>query len=441
MEVLRLSSAPPETARPNRFQLVALFALTALNMQDGFDILAVSYAASAIQADWNIGPAQLGAVFSAAIFGMMLGAMLLSPLADRFGRRPMIVTGLALSGLGMVIATFAGNVPELLVGRIVTGFGVGGILSSLNTLVAEYAGERYRGRAIAVLQLGFPLGAFLSGFLVAWLLDIGSWRHVFAFGAFTSFAFIPVVLALPESMDFLARSRRPYALARINSIRARLGWPPLEALPSGSAAEPIGAFQAVGQLFAPGHALRTILLWLAFFLLLTTLYFLLSWVPKLLIDMGFTDAQGNRGGRLINLAGMGGIVVIGLLSAWVRPSFVTALYLAALSLLLVAISLAPPELTRLLPLIAAIGFVIHGAMIGLYATTPALYPSAIRATGTGWAIGISRLGAVLGPLAAGHLLEAGWTPAELFRAFALPALVGGAIVLLLWQQERRSLTR
>lgn len=430
-------SSLPEKAQPNRFQILALVALTAINMQDGFDILAISYAASAIQSDWNIRPAQLGMVFSAALFGMMVGAMLLSPLADRFGRKPLIVAGLACSGIGMVIAGVANAVPELVVGRVITGFGVGGILSSLNTLVAEYAGDRYRGRAVAALQLGFPLGAFLSGFLVAWLLDAGSWRYVFGFGALTSFIFVPVVLVLPESTDFLARSGRKDALYRINIIKARFGQEPLLELPPAKAGSASGLIKPITQLFAPGQAIRTILLWMAFFILLTILYFLLSWVPKLLIEDGFSVAEGNLGGRLINLAGMGGIVLIGFMSVWVRPSLVTALYLCVLSILLVVISLQPPQLSALLPVIAAIGFVIHGAMIGLYATTPALYPAEIRTTGTGWAIGVSRLGAVIGPYAAGYLLEAGWSPAELFRGFALPALVGGGIVVLLWQEERR----
>lgn len=419
----------------NAFQITALLALACLNMQDGFDILAISYAANAIEQDWQIGRGNLGIVLSAGLFGMMLGAMVLSPLADKIGRKPIIITGLTLSGAGMVIASFASTIEVLLIGRVITGFGVGAILASLNTLVAEFAGERYRGPAIAVLQLGFPLGAFLSGFIVSWLLDIGNWHNVFAFGAFTSFIFIPVVLVLPESMDYLARSGKPDALERINKIRHRLDLQPLSALPDDKNHQETNAFLAVKSLFAKQYLSRTILIWLAFFFLLTTLYFLLSWIPKLLTDTGFSQLQGIKGGRLINLTGMGGIVLIGVASKWIKPSFITSLYLGILCLLLVLLGSVGASYIISMAIIGVIGFVIHGAMIGLYATTPALYPAHMRTTGMGWAIGLSRFGAVLGPASAGFLLDAGWSTQQLFQFYALPAMAGAVIVGVLWQDE------
>jgi len=220
--------APPTPDQGlSAYQIFALVALACLNMQDGFDILAISFAANAIAESWQIGRASLGFVLSASLFGMMIGAMVLSPLADRIGRKPLTMIGLALSGIGMLIAMAAPSLNVLMIGRALTGFGVGGILASLNTLVAEFAGEKYRGQAVALFQLGFPLGAFFSGFIVAWLLDIGSWRHVFAFGAATSFVFIPIMLLLPESMDFIAKRGRPDALTHINHIRAKFGLTPL----------------------------------------------------------------------------------------------------------------------------------------------------------------------------------------------------------------------
>jgi len=430
--------APPTPDQGlSAYQIFALVALACLNMQDGFDILAISFAANAIAESWQIGRASLGFVLSASLFGMMIGAMVLSPLADRIGRKPLTMIGLALSGIGMLIAMAAPSLNVLMIGRALTGFGVGGILASLNTLVAEFAGEKYRGQAVALFQLGFPLGAFFSGFIVAWLLDIGSWRHVFAFGAATSFVFIPIMLLLPESMDFIAKRGRPDALTHINHIRAKFGLTPLAHLPEPDPAAPDNPIATVTALFTPRYFVRTALIWVAFFLLLTVLYFMLSWAPKLLTDMGFSQSQGNLGGRLINLTGMGGIVLIGLLSHWLRPSLVTSVYLVLLAGCLLALSTGSSSFTIMLVMISAIGFVIHGSMIGLYATTPALYPAHMRATGMGWAIGLSRFGAVLGPAIAGILLEAGWTPAQLFQIYAVPALLAALIVCLLWRDERR----
>ncbi len=421
----------------SRLQIFGLLALTGLNMQDGFDILAISYAANAIAQDWQIDRSQLGLVLSASLFGMMIGAMLLSPLADKTGRKPVIIAGLALSGTGMMIAMLAPSITFLIAGRIATGLGVGAILASLTTLVAEFAGERYRGQAVSILQLGFPLGAFLSGFLVIWLLDLGSWRYVFGFGALTSFIFIPVIMALPESMDFLANSGKADALRRINHTRARLKRPALQQLPETQNISTPNALSAVRSLFSPQYRTRTALIWTAFFLVLTTLYFLLSWIPKLLIDAGFTEAQGNQGGRLINLIGMGGIVIIAVASRWIRPSAITSVYLAVLGLLLALLGSVSTSYMMMLLIIGAIGFVIHGAMIGLYATTPILYPSTMRTTGMGWAIGLSRFGAVLGPASAGFFLDSGWAPQQLFQLYALPASIGALIVFALWRDENK----
>lgn len=424
--------------RVTGFQITALLALACLNMQDGFDILAISFAANAITQELELSSSALGIVLSASLFGMMIGAMALSPLADRIGRKHVAIIGLVLSGIGMIIAAIAPSIDMLLIGRAITGIGVGGILVSLNTLVAEFAGERHRGAAVAIFQLGFPMGAFLSGFAAPWLIDLGDWRYVFGFGAVTSFIFIPVMMALPESMDFLAQSGRPDALARINKTRSRLKLCPLDSLPAKSASESRSAFRQVGELFAREYVLRTLLIWTAFFFLLSTLYFALSWTPRILVELGFSEDSGNQAGRLINLVGMPGIAIIGLISTFLRPSLLTTIYLAILTILLMVLGAYDHSLTAIMLLVSAVGFAVHGSMIGLYATAPALYPAHIRATGMGWSIGLSRFGAVVGPALAGFLLDAGWSAAQLFQGFALPALMASIGVFFLWKEERRA---
>ena len=423
--------------RPTPYLIFCIFMLSLLNMQDGYDILAVSYAAHAISEDWGISRSELGVIFSAGLFGMMIGAMGLGPLADRLGRKAMCVVGLILSGCGMLIAMKATGLNMLVAGRVLTGLGVGGILASVNTLVSEYAGDKFRVAAISFFQLGFPMGAFLAGFLAAWLLGIGSWRHVFAFGAFTSFAFIPIVLMLPKSTTYLADSQGEEALDEINKIRGKFGQTKLTALPNVSAStKKVTFFQSLSSLVQSEYRARTLLIWSAFFLLLTTLYFLLSWTPKMLIDIGFTEAEGNRGGRLINLTGMIGIVLLGILSFRIRPALVTSIYLICLSGLMIAFGQIRPELFQVLLIVGLIGIFIHGAMIGLYSTVPSLYPAKLRATGTGWAIGISRFGAVIGPASAGLLFDSGWRAQEIFVLFALPCALAAMAAFGLWWRDR-----
>ena len=423
--------------KPTLYLIFAIFMLSVLNMQDGFDILAISYAAHAISQDWGISRSELGIVFSAGLFGMMIGAMGLSPLADKYGRKAITIAGLCMSGSGMLIAMWAQGLNALVLGRILTGIGVGGILASVNTLVSEYSGKKYRVAAISFFQLGFPFGAFLSGFLAAYFLEIGTWRHVFAFGAFTSFAFIPLILILPESNDFLAKRGGNGALEKINKSRRRFGYAPLSTLPDVKEGKALSLIGSMQSLLSAKYRHRTLLIWSAFFLLLTILYFLLSWMPKMIIDMGFSESQGNRGGRLINLTGMIGIIIIGIIGYKIKPSAITSFYLACLAVLLIVFSGVGLKLTSILIMVALIGICVHGSMIGLYSTVPNLYPTDLRATGTGWAIGISRFGAVLGPAMAGMLFDAGWTPQGIFKLFAAPALIASLIAFGLWRVEKQ----
>lgn len=398
---------------------LGIFVLTLINMQDGFDLLAISFAANSIASDWGIGRADLGWVFSAALLGMLFGATFLSPLADRYGRKLVTIIGLVLSGLGMALAAVSPSLTWLLIGRLITGIGVGAIITSLNTLAAEYAGEKLRSTMISIFQLGFPIGAIFAGYICLWLLDIGTWRHVFAFGAALSFIFVPVVFFLPESAEYLDFKKTEVTRSG-SRTQNRLANP--------------GKFS---MLFAKPYRSRTILISLSFFLQLMVLYFLLSWTPKLVEDMGFTAAEGNRAGRMINMVGMIGIFAIGFIALRVNVTKATIGFYVGLAVMLALIATASPSLGVLTALIAITGFFTHGAMIGLYSTVPSLYPVELRAAGSGLAIGISRLGAVFGPVIGGYLLGFGVSEQNLFFAFIPAAVVAAICVLLLYKQSLR----
>ena len=383
-------------------------------MQDGFDLLTISFAANSISKDWNIATSELGWVFSAALFGMLIGAAFLSPYADRFGRKIMIVIGLLLSGIGMIIATIAPDLTWLMIARLITGVGVGAIITSLNTLAAEYAGPKLRSIMISILQLGFPIGAVLAGYICLWLLDIGTWRHVFAFGAGLSFFFIPIVCFLPESEEFLQKriqNQKPETESSVSNGR-------------------------ITHLFSQQYVVRTCLISIAFFLQLLVLYFLLSWTPKLIEDMGFAAAEGNRAGRLINMVGMIGIITIGVISLRANITKITGFFFIGLAIMMVLVATASPSIAIITALVGITGFFTHGAMIGLYSTVPALFPVELRAAGSGWAIGISRLGAVGGPVIAGYLLSWGFSPNQLFFVFAPVAIIAALCVFWLYRHMK-----
>lgn len=434
------NSEPKQGTQITGFQLVALLACLLLNMQDGYDILSIAYSANAIATDWDLSPSKLGLILSASLFGIMLGAMFLSPYADKIGRKPMTIVGLLISGLGMIGAALATNPDMLLLSRCVTGIGIGGILASLNTLVAEYAGEKYRSAAIAIFQMGFPLGAVIGGSVAGWLLDIGTWRHVFAFGALLSFVFVPVVMLLPESIDFVANSGKSDSLKRINKIHRKLGRAEINQLPESVRLQSRGLLKGVLRLFSKDYRLRTALIWLSFFFLLMSLYFALSWVPKLLISQGMSETQGIRGGQFLNLLGVIGILSFALISLRIPGAILATLYLIGASIILLYIGLTDPidtgSAVKTLLLVSIIGFFVHASMIALYAVTPTLYPAEIRATGTGWAIGLSRFGAILGPWLTGVLLGHGWEPTTIYSIFGIPTLIAAGFMAVLAYQTR-----
>ena len=424
-----------EKERLSKYQVVALFSCLLLNVQDGFDILSISYSANAISQEWALSPVTLGAILSASIFGIMLGAMFLSPFADKFGRKPMTIVGLIISGLGMIGATLAPNAEVLMGSRCITGVGIGCILASVNTLVAEYAGDRYRSMAVAIFQMGFPLGAVVGGFVAAWLLDIGTWRHIFAFGALLSFIFIPVVMMLPESIEFIAKSGKADSIARINSINTKLGRPQINALPALAETSSRSLRESVFLLFSKAYWWRTALIWLAFFFLLMSLYFALSWVPKLLIEQGLSQSEGIRGGQALNLLGMIGIISFAVISTRIPGGVLSIFYLLGASVVLFFLGtlngVGHSTAGSTIAIVAVVGFFVHASMISLYAITPTLYPAEIRATGTGWAIGLSRLGAMFGPWLTGVLLSKGWAPSAIYAIFGIPTLLAAVFVAVL----------
>ena len=193
----------------------------------------------------------------------------------------------------------------------------------------------------------------------------------------------------------------------------------------------------LSTLFSETYKSRTLLISISFFLQLMVLYFLLSWVPKLIEDMGHSAADGNRAGRLINLVGMLGIFVIGFVALRVDVTKVTAFFYIGLAIMLALIASLSPSLFAITSLIAITGFFTHGAMIGLYSTVPSLYPVELRAAGSGWAIGISRLGAVFGPLIGGYLLGFGVSEQQLFYAFIPASLLAAICVFILYRQQRQ----
>jgi benzoate transport len=411
------------------FQLGVLALCVGLNMLDGFDVLAMSFSASGVKSAWHLADSRLGALLSAGLIGMAAGSLLLAPCADRFGRRRIILLSAALAALGMSASVAARGFGELLVLRVVTGIGIGGTIASVAVLVSEYISDRWRSAALAAYSTGYPVGATLGGTLTAFAIPRYGWRSAFAIGAVMSLVLVAVAWRrLPESLDFLVTRRPPGALMRLNALLGRLALPQLAALPS----PPLPAAGVAGPARVPLRLLlnpTTVLVWVTFFCAMAAFYFIVSWTPRLLSAAGLSTTQGLTGGVLLNLGGILGCGGFAVAAARADAQRLLLGSLIASTLLIMAFGAVVHRLDLALWTALLLGILSNAAMSGLYAVGPPLYPTEVRATGMGSAIGIGRFGAILAPLVSGALLDRGWAPAQLYFLFSIPFALAAVAVL------------
>lgn len=415
----------PISAR--QFVIVGLCLL--LNVLDGFDITAMAVVASPVSSELALSPDRLGWIFSFALAGMMAGAMLLAPVSDLIGRRKLILLSVALVGVSILLTARAASLTEFIVLRFVSGLGAGAMLACQAALAAEYAPERYRAAAVAVVTSGYPLGAMMTSVVAGHLLPEYGWRGMFVFGGALTLAMVAVAaLLIPESLKYLVERRPHRALERVNAILAKLARAPLAALPRvGAEHRHGGLLENMLKLMAAEHRVATLTLWAAFFLSFSALYFLMSWIPKLMEDSGFSPEVGRDAFFLFNLGGVLGTYLMSWLSIRFRLSNVVLALLVLAAFAMAAFALAPNRLVLLMVLILVIGITQQGGFVGLYSTAAKIYPTAIRSTGIGWAIGLGRSGAVAGPAIAGYLIAAGLDLSANFLVFAVPMAIAGLI--------------
>jgi benzoate transport len=416
------------------FQLSAIAVCVGLNMLDGFDVLAMAFSASGVKAAWALSDSRLGWLLSAGLIGMAVGSLGLAPLADFVGRRRIILIAAGVAALGMLGSVGARDFSDLLLLRALTGIGIGGTIASAAVVVSEYSSDRWRAAALAAYSTGYPVGATLGGALTALAIPAYGWRAAFAIGGVMSLVMVLIAAwGLPESLDFLVTRRPPGALARLNALLARMRQPALAALPERAHGGAQAASGAVPfRLLLTG---RTLLVWLMFFSTMAAFYFSVSWTPRLLHAAGASAALGLAAGVLFNLGGIAGCGGFALAAARFDAHRLLLASLLASALLIAAFGIAVHQVNIALWTALLLGLITNAAMSGLYAVGPPLYPTAVRATGMGWAIGIGRLGAILAPIVSGALLDAGWAPAQLYFLFSAPFVVAALALLVIGTRQ------
>jgi MFS transporter, AAHS family, 4-hydroxybenzoate transporter len=424
------------------FQKAIMVLIGGVVVMDGFDVQAIGFVAPALTQDWNIDPAALGPIFGAGLFGMLLGSMLLSMLADRLGRRPVLVGSTAFFSLCMLGTAAAESVQQLMFLRLLTGLGLGGVMANAVALASEYSPQRQRASLLMWISCGFTGGAIAGGLISTVLIPWGGWRSVFVVGGLLPLAIAAVMYwRLPESLLFL--SLQPGAHDRLAQLLRRVA----PGLDQGRdlrlrGPEQVEARGSLARLFRDGRALMTLLLWLVSFTNLLNLFFLANWLPLLSTRMGFSASTAVLMGTTLQLGGLIGAVFMGPLID--RLGYYRVLVPAFLIAGLAVAAIGEPgmPLPLLYLVIFAAGICIVGAQPALNALASTLYPTEIRATGVGWSLGVGRVGAIVGPVVAAQLVALNWSSQALFLAASVPAacscvvVVGLAVVM-----RRNSLAR
>jgi len=411
-------------------QVLVVMICFILNMLDGMDVVLMSYAAPVLAEDWSVPAAALGAVFSAALVGMTIGCFAIAPYADVIGRRKMIMLAVFVISTGMLIAGLCQSVIQLAAARVYTGLGVGAILASMAAMTSEFSSDKRRNLCVAFLQAGYPLGAVLTGFASAWIMPDHGWRPMFIGAAVITGLMLPMVyLFLPESLEFLAKKQPRGALGDLNKTLARMGAGHIQNLPPQP--DDAHARTSVKALFQGPRGFSTIMLWTGVFFGFFTLYFVISWIPKIAVDAGLPLDKGIYAGTAYNIGSFVGSIFLGWISVRFGLQRMIFVFFLIAALMLIIFGSVSMGVFFILLSAFIIGISLNGGFNGFWPTAARLYPTEIRATGVGWAVGAGRAGAVMGPLVGGYLLGSGAGLAVTFVVFAIPLVLAGIAALMI----------
>jgi len=414
-----------------RYQILVIALCFLVVFVDGFDVQAIGYVAPALLKTFNVNKLALGPVFSAGLFGMALGALSFGPIADRFGRRPVLLFCTLSFAVMSLLTSTVDSIQGFMWVRFFTGLGLGGVMPNAIAITSEYSPQRARSTAVMIMFCGFSLGAALGGVVAAGIIPVFGWQSVFIAGAaLPCVVFLLLLAFLPESVRYLV----------LNGTRNHKVQAILQKMDSSYCVDPAVRFIAresvhknnrIKQLFLERRAKLTLLLWVIFFMSLLELYFLSNWLPTIIGEVGIESSTAIMIAAGLQIGGTVGTLLLGRLFDKVPPfKALSAIYLSA-ALFVVLISVAGSSISLLAFAVFGTGFCVVGGQIGANALTATAYPTAIRATGVGWALGIGRIGSICGPLIGAALLSFHWEMRHVFLLSAVPVAVAAIAALAL----------
>ncbi len=408
----------------SNLQYATLFVCFVMNMLDGMDVLVISYTAPAIAKAWSISPQTLGYVFSSGLLGMTIGAILLAPLADKIGRKNLILISAAIMGTCIYLTSYATSISGLIIFRFISGLGIGSMLATTAALTAEYTPNKTKDFWVSFVISGYPIGAVISGLIAAKVIPTNGWAYMFQLAGFATLITIPLIyFFVAESLDFYVKSQPKNALEKLNEILNKMGQKSVAQLPEKQIDTKI---IPVNNLLSGNYRQSTIQLWIGLFMAFAALYFMTSWIPKLASNAGLSLKLSIYAGTVFNIGAFFGIITQGYLSSKFGLKKTIGIIFICTAILMASFGLFIGS-DLILLILAFLGFGIQGGFVGLYAVAARMYPTEFRATGVGYAMGAGRVGSIVGPLLGGYLIGAGLSISSNFLVFAIPAALAGII--------------
>ncbi|MHC5348502.1 aromatic acid/H+ symport family MFS transporter [Metapseudomonas furukawaii] len=398
---------------------------------DGLDTAAMGFIAPALTQDWGIDRASLGPVMSAALIGMVFGALGSGPMADRFGRKVVLVSAVFLFGLFSLISAFSANLEQLLVLRFLTGLGLGAAMPNATTLLSEYTPERLKSLLVTSMFCGFNLGMASGGFVSASMIPAYGWHSLLLLGGVLPLVLAVVLLLwLPESARFLVvrnkgtekvrKTLQPIAPAE---VAVATGF----SVPEQKTVQSRNVFQVI---FSGTYSAGTLLLWLTYFMGLVIVYLLTSWLPTLMRDSGASLEQAAFIGALFQFGGVLSAVGVGWAMDRFNPHKVIGIFYLLAGVFAYCVGQSLGEVTLLATLVLLAGMCVNGAQSAMPSLAARFYPTQGRATGVSWMLGIGRFGAILGAWIGATLLGLGWNFEQVLTALVVPAAIATTAVVI-----------
>ncbi|WP_336961078.1 MFS transporter [Acinetobacter pittii] len=412
-----------------RWLLVGLCIL--LNIVDGYDVQVMSFTAASVSKEWALSGSVLGILISLGLVGMAFGSLFIAPIADKVGRRTIILSCLLLSGITMLFSSHVMNPYQLGILRFITGIGIGGLLTNGAVMANEFSTTKWKNLSVALLSTGYAIGAVVGGMIAYRLIGTIGWRSVFMCGGiFTLTVLVLVYFVLPESVEYQLIKRQPNSIERINKTLAKFNIQAIHSFPAYK--ELTHGKVSIKTLFKGNFKARTIFVWIAFFSVMAGQYFILTWTPKLLTMAGMTPEQGVSLGIILNFGGIFGAILMAFLTVRYQINLVLSSFFALTAIFITVFVLNSGNYVYSMWIAVLVGVFNNGCVAGMYALANSTYDTEIRATGVGSAITMGRLGGILSPLGAGYLLDVGIKPLHLYNIDAILFAIGCIVIFVMY---------